>query len=482
MRKYSIFLLIACLSIAFSSCTKDFENINKDPNRLDKVAPGTLIAPAQYYGHWSLNLYTFRINNDLMQYTVGTGSLNDYTRYVFRENEFNGIWSNLYKRANDMHKMYQLAEDINDVNNMAAALVMKTWLVSNLTDMFGDIPYTEAFKGDSALLFPKFDTQESVYTKLVENLELANSLWDSAKPMAGNDLFYNNDVVKWRKFTNSLALRLLMRTSLQSSFDAATKINAIVTNPTKYPIIDSNEDEALIKFNGVAPFINGFTNYRDAEFGGNRRMGAQFMQMMNNTADGRRARYATRNTQNAYIGIESGFSEIETIDMAHNNGLGTSTIAAHLKAADAVYPILTAAEVQFILAEAAYNGDISGNAEDYYNKAIEFSWKQWGATWDGGAGTTFLNDAGVKYNGTLERIINQKYIAMFFCGFEGWYDYRRTGFPDLTIGPAVENDRILPTRFEYPLIVRSTNLKNWEEARDRMGSDNFKTKVWWQNN
>ena len=80
----------------------------------------------------------------------------------------------------------------------------------------------------------------------------------------------------------------------------------------------------------------------------------------------------------------------------------------------------------------------------------------------------------------MTRLMSQKYIAMFFSGFESWYDYRRTGLPIMPVGPAVENDGILPRRFEYPLIVKATNKANYEEASARIGGDNLKTKVWWQ--
>ena len=475
MKLIAIMLMIGALV----SCTKDFEEMNNDPNRLEDVAPGTLLAPAQYYGMWAITYRAHRIHNELMQYTVEIGTLNDFARYIFRENEPDYLWTNLYRRANDMQKMYQLAAHINDVNNMGAALVMKAWLVSNLTDMFGDIPYTEALKGDEELYYPKFDSQQSIYESLLADLRKANDLFKENVSFEGTDLIYNNDPVKWKKFANALRLRLLLRLSNKPEMNTSSEIAEIFNNPTKYPLFESNDDEAMMKYTGISPFINTFSTWRAAEFSNNRRMGKPLMDLMNTTVDGRRFRYATKNKAGAYSGIPSGYTQQQAYEFSLNNGDGASTYATTLQLEDYPYPILTYAEVMFNLSEAALKGWITASAETYYNKGIEASWRQWNCTWDGTAGTTYLARSTVKFNNTMERLMNQKYIALFFSGFEAWYEYRRTGYPNLPIGPAVGNDGILPRRLEYPLIVKATNKENYREAAARIGGDNLKTRVWW---
>lgn len=476
---YTKLLVIVLITGILTSCTKGFEEMNEDPNRLEAVSPGTLLAPAQYFGMWAITLRAHRIHNELMQYTVETGLLNDFARYVFRENEFDYLWTNLYRRANDMQKMYQLAEERNDSNAMGAALVMKAWLVSNLTDMYGDIPYSEAFKGDEGLIYPKFDTQQSIYESLLADLKRANGLFLENLPFDGNDLIYNGNPVKWKKFCNALRLRLLLRVSKKPEMDAQAEIAEMFNNPVAYPLFESNEDEAMMRYTGESPFINTFSTWRPAEFNGNRRMGKPLIDVMNSTVDGRRFRYATKNRVDAYSGIPSGYSEQQTNVFAANNGDGSSTYANALQNDNYPYPILTYSEVMFNLSEAALKGWITADAETFYNKGIEASWRQWNCTWDGGPGTTYLARTTVRFNNTMERLMNQKYIALFFSGFEAWYEYRRTGFPNLPIGPAVANDGILPRRLEYPLIMRATNKENYREAVARIGADNLKTRVWW---
>jgi len=475
------FLLAVSLG---SSCTKDFDQLNTDPVRVTSVAPGSLLAPAQFDGMWLITRRAHRLNNEIMQYTVETGALNDFARYEFKENEFDPIWTTLYVKANDMSEMYKSAEQRNDVNNMAAALVMKAWFVSNLTDMFGDIPYTEAFRGRDDLLYPKYDSQQSIYTSILADLKKANEIFDENKAFETTDLIYSGDIIKWKKFTNSMRLRLLVRVSNKSEMNAPGQIAEMFGNPTKYPLIGSNDDEAMMRYSGTKPFINLFLEMAAAEFSGSRRMGKPLMDMMNNTVDGRRFRYATRNTPGAYVGIPSGYDEQKTIAFADNGGLKTSTLATTLKGGSYPFPILTWSEVNFLLAEAALKGWITADAQSYYNKGIEASWKQWNCTWDGTAGTTYLNRPTVRFTGAnanMERLIGQKYIAMFFSGFESWYDYRRTGYPVLPKGPAVKNDGILPTRFEYPLITKATNKANYDAAAAKIGGDKLTSKVWWQN-
>ena len=481
--KYFQLTFLALAIIFTTSCTKDFEKINTDPVKVTVVAPGSLLAPAQFDGMWLITKRAHRLNNELMQYTVETGALNDFSRYEFKENEFDAIWSTLYIKANDMNEMYKIAEQRNDVNNMAAALVMKAWFMSNLTDMFGDIPYSEAFKGKEQLYNPTFDTQQSIYTSLLADLRRANDLFTDTKPFDSSDLIYASDPLKWKKFANSMRLRLLVRVAAKSEMNAPAQIAEMFTNPTKFPLISSNEEEAMMNYNGTKPFINLFFEMAASEFSGSRRMGKPLMDLMNTTVDGRRFRYATKNTPGAYVGIPSGYNEQETIAFADNAGLKTSTLATTLKADDYPFPVLTWSEVNFLLAEAALKGWITADAQSYFNKGVEASWKQWKCTWDGTAGTTYLARSTVRFTGataTMERLISQKYIAMFFSGFEAWYDYRRTGYPVLPIGPAAKNSGILPTRFEYPLITQATNKANYDAASARIGGDNLRTKVWWQ--
>lgn len=125
-------------------------------------------------------------------------------------------WSNLYMQAANADHMRQLAVRKEDPNYEAIALTLRTLFLQNIADLFGDAPYSQAFKGSSeGIKQPVFDSQEAVYRALLADLEHANSLYDSSLklPSAERDLLYKGDISKWRKFNNSLYLRLLMRLS-----------------------------------------------------------------------------------------------------------------------------------------------------------------------------------------------------------------------------------------------------------------------------
>ena len=146
--------------------------------------------------------------------------------------------------------------------------------------------------------------------------------------------------------------------------------------------------------------------------------------------------------------------------------------------------ILSYPELQFILAEAALKGYSTGNARTLYENGVNNAITFWALT----VPTGHLAKPGVAWVDAetdaqkLEKIITQKYFTFFFTDFQSWFEYRRTGYPDLPIGPGVQNNRILPTRLVYPTIVQSLNRVNYNEAVSRMGGDNMLIKVWWDVN
>ena len=143
------------------------------------------------------------------------------------------------------------------------------------------------------------------------------------------------------------------------------------------------------------------------------------------------------------------------------------------------------AELNFILAEAAFRGFIEGDARTYYERGVTASVQEWCGS--GQKTDNLLANTPTKYNPDrgLEMIMEQKYIASFLVGYEAWNDYRRTGLPDLPIGPAAQNKDAqgvahMPTRLIYPIISQSTNYEHYHEAVERMGGkDDMLTKVWW---
>jgi len=487
----SIFTVLIAGAI-LSSCTKNFEEYNTDHNRYElwQIDPSNLLEQLIFTGSWNIQQRSWRIHNDLMQYTVETGASTKFYRFIFTTSDYQAPWDYYQKWASNAKHMAQLAEKSGDNNAKAIALTLKAIYVSLLTDLYGDIPYTEAWRIEDGITQPKFDSQKDVYAAILADLDSANTLYDETKTIENinKDLLYGGDMSKWRKFTNSLHMRLLMRLSNRPEMESAAKLQTMVSNPATYPIFLSNDDNAKIQFTGSAPFVNQFADMTDASFTtASRKMGEFFMEIMRTTQDPRLSIYCKKpSAADDYFGVESGVIDADATDKAYMN-------VSILKTYTSPFWFMTYSEVQFILAEAAQRGMISGDAKTYYENGVTASIQQWNSEYSTDRIQIFINgpSSEVAYNGTLERIIEQKYVSLFFMGFESWCDYRRTGYPQLPIGNDCDNEKIHPARFQYPQTTISTNKSNYDEEVTKMnlaypsvsgttaGGDNMKTPVWW---
>jgi hypothetical protein len=182
-----------------------------------------------------------------------------------------------------------------------------------------------------------------------------------------------------------------------------------------------------------------------------------------------------------YSGMPNGLSENNA--STYNGGaLNVSRCGRILyeepNSVDAI--VMCYSEVQFILAEAALKGFISGDAADFYDEGIKASFEYWNVTQDLDA---YLSQDGVAFDGNLETIINQKWISLFLTGYEGWFDFRRTGFPStLTPGPDNVNGDEVPVRFFYPDDQQTLNGENYAANLAKIGEDNINVKGWWESN
>lgn len=507
------YIIIAVSIIAFgSSCTTNFEEYNTNPNTPDKWAinPSSMLEEILYKGADGFLDRTKSFNGELMQYTVSGTTLNAYHRYSISNGVASSAWNHLAQWSANADHMYKLAVYKDSLNNKpvyrnsrAVALTMKALYMSNLTDMFGDIPCSEAFKSDDfkydpsltdkdlALNFkPKFDTQEEVYTAILKMLEEANKLYivEASISIPTKDLMYNGDMKKWKKFTNSLHLRLLMRLSNRDTeMGISEKMNTLLSDPLKYPIFESNTDNAALFFSGYTPFSNRYGSSTESDFTSDRKVADNILSLMLTNDDPRLSLYF-KQSKSQWKGLVSGEAEAGDTDgiaLLNKTSLGSYT---------SPYAFMKYDEVMFILAEAAKRGMITGGdavAKTYYEKALYASIEWWNAVETSGkfkvteeVANKFVKD-GPKYNNTLTRIMEQKYIAMFWVGYEAWHDYRRTGYPNLKIGGGTQaNNFTLPTRFAYPINTEKTNPVNYADAVKRLQQqyrqgDNMLAPVWW---
>ena len=477
MRKRLLLLFLAGSS-GFLSCTDRFEELNTDPNRIEKISPGTLLNPI-IYSLASFNTlraadFTFNVMQVSLPFPSVSGGLH---RYFVNESEGNSTWNTYYRWLANIKEMQAAAVAANDPNYEAIALTLNAWTYAQLTDCFGDVPMDEASRGEEGIFTPAFNTQQQVYTKILADLERANDLFQVARPLAyGTDLLYANNVANWQRFTNSLSLRLLLRVAKRPELGAPAKLAAILGNPTRYPVFTQNSEAAVLRITGVVPNISPYG--RAIDFTSNRAASQFFIDNLNTLTDPRLPRFATqaRSSNGAtligYRGIPSAYTGSDAQFQYQPSNLNIALVTA-----PTVSVIITYAEVEFIRAEAVLKGYVAGDAKAAYDRGVRAAIEQWGAVLP----ATYLQtpSAGA-YDGTLARIMLQKYYALFFNDYQQWFEYRRTGFPVLPRGAGLTNGGVMPVRFRYPTSVQISNAANYERAVTSMGGDNINTKVWWE--
>ena len=477
------FLLFAVTG--FVSCTKDFEEVNTNPNTLSAVRPEALLETAIYATVQANQTRALRLTNELMQVHVTTINSDEIHRYIIRPSESDYMWRNWYQQLTNFRDMYNKSSDLRAAqpyyaSYMGIARIMETWVFSLLTDTYGDIPFNEALQGKEGDYQPKFDSQKIIYDSLLARLEEANTLLalntaipDALKP---RDPLYAGDIAKWRKFGNSLYLRLLMRVSHKAEMNAPAKIKEILeTNVANYPLIANNAESAILKFTTTPPFISAFNTYRDYDFNGDNGLSKFFINTLNAWDDPRRTKWATVVGTGIYDGIESGYAPGTQVERL-------SYYPVALKNDPLLGNILNYPEVQFLIAEAALKGYYAGSAKTAYENGVTNAITLWGLT----VPTGHLAKPGVAWVDTettdekLAKIITQKYFTLFFTDFQAWFEFRRTGYPVLPIGPGVQNGGEMPSRFVYPVLVQSLNQASYQAAVQAMGGDAINVKVWWQ--
>ncbi len=466
------------LLLAFlSACTTNLDDLRKDPEEISNPNASSFLNNSLYQAVTHINRQAHTVNTQLAQVAVmrELSGNNQIHRYQINSSTYNALWTTPYRQLLNFKEMRRVAEERGDANYTAIALTLESWLISNITDAYGDVPYTDALKGMEGNTTPKFDTQKQIYDSIFVNLERANTLYNLTTPLSADDILYNANVVanvtKWKRFTNALALRLLMR--VEGKGEAyRDKLRNLLANPTKYPLMRNNDDGATLFYTNVTPFVNAFYDVRDLSFNGNIKFSRSFIGLLASTNDPRLPLWSTT-VGSGYVGMPVGY---ELTDPGYRTG-SYSTYILDLKRSKYFGDIMQYSEQQFLLAEAVVKGYLSGNGKTYYDDAITSSLAYWGIT----DNTSFLNHVDVSYNGTLERIMEQKYVSLFGNGFQQWHEIRRTGYPVLVVGPNMYNNGKHPARLQYPSSALLYNKSNYDAVVSRIGGDNINIKVWWMN-
>jgi hypothetical protein len=472
MKNIKIWLMVLLVSLSSVGCEKGFDELNTNPNRPEEVPLTNVLLSSiskgvrrifganfnmTYAGLWAQHYAKF-------QYI-------DEDWYAYRPDAFDGHWQGMYA-GTDVDPAAPLS-DLTDIinrapnpsNMRAAAMTMRAYYFSVMTDMWGDIPYSEALNVERATN-PRYDTQEDIYADLIAQLKTAADMFDAAGDDLGEgDIIYGGNVGNWEKFANSLRARLLNRAKHKNAAYAA-ELQTLLSNPDQ--LISSNAENACITYPDPGP-DNSNPLYNNKYNDGRDDHSASQTLVTLLQGDPRLEVYVELNSDGQYVGQPNGATEPAQFGLISRIGQRFRDDFA------APSCIITYAEVLFIMAEA----NMDKNA---YLDGIEASLAQYGLTAD----QAFLDAKAAEYDaGALEAIIEQKWIALFGNGAEAFTEYRRTGFPDEIVEvPQSDYPGMgVPKRFAYPVSETGNNLANLQEAIQRQNIDAsglFGNDMWWK--
>ncbi|MFA6083220.1 SusD/RagB family nutrient-binding outer membrane lipoprotein [Mucilaginibacter sp.] len=476
--KYITILLSGALLLSVSSCKKDLEEINQNPNASQNAQPDYLLTAAT---KTTADTYWGTSNNmDASLLFVQHWAKIQYTdpdRYIYTNTSFQELWSVAYtKSIVNLNQIIKLADAQSNPNYKGVALVLRSWVFTLLTDNYGDIPYTQA-ANIGEYLTPAYDKQKDVYFALLDDLKTAQAALNPAGTAIAGDVIYNNNITLWKKFANSLRLRIALRIADREPEKAKQVLADIQTEGGSY-ISANNETAQLIYL--ASPNQNPISNLFDTR--DDYRISKTIVDKLFALSDPRLPVYASK-TQDAtpatYVGIPNGL----LVGDASNLGFTkTSKPGTYFLAPSAPAVIISYAEVLFDRAEAAARGFTTENAADLYKQAITASLTQYGIT--AAAAATYIALPSVQYDASnyKKSIGEQKWIALFGQGLEAFTEWRRLDYPQLQPAVAGTLGGKIPVRFIYPGTEQSLNGSSYKAAVASQGADVLTTKLWFDAN
>jgi hypothetical protein len=476
--KYAYISFIGILLFSIISCKKELEKVNQNPNSAQVAQPDFLLTAAikttadSYWGTSnSMNSSLLFVQYwSKIQYT-------DADRYIFSNNDFQELWTVGYSKSIvNLNQIIKLADEQKNSNYKGVALVLRSWIFSLLTDAYGDIPYKQSSQIDEYLT-PAYDAQKDVYAGLLNDLKTAQAALDPNGKAILGDVIYNNNISLWKKFANSLRLRIALRIADRQPEISKQVLADIKSEGGSY--INSNSEIAqLIYLN--SPNQNPISNLFDTR--NDYRISKTIVDKLIQLNDPRLQVYSAKTevaTPQTYVGIPNGL----LVGDASNLGFTkTSKPGTYFTSPQAPAVIVSYAEVLFDRAEAAARGFTNENASDLYLQAIKASLKQYNISDDNVV--AYTAQASVQYDNSNFRksIGEQKWIALFGQGLEAFAEWRRLDYPQLQPAVAGVLNGKIPLRFIYPGTEQSLNGLNYKAAVADQGADLLTTKLWFDVN
>jgi SusD/RagB-like outer membrane lipoprotein len=485
--RYKILSVFAALAVV-SACG-DLTSINKNPNGPVDVPPPSILPNVlqtlvgNIDGVTSLNI---RGPGLWVQY-YSQIQYRDEDKFKLRSGTSGG-WGLYNSALEDIQRMIQKGEASSAPNWSAVGRILKSYTFGVMTEAMGDLPYSQALKGDT-VLHPTYDTQQQIYNGLFADLTQASSEIDSSAAAVGfssGDLMYGGDMAKWRRFANSERLRLAMHLSKADATKAQTEAAAAVAAG----VFESNADNAELVYLGTSPNQNPI--YRDAHVGNRDDYGMSktYVDSLTSWGDPRLPIFAQLPPGGGtYNGLPNGLKDGQGTGSLYPLATISRFGALWRETAAAPMDLLTYSEVLFLEAEAAERGWIPGGtgaAANFYTAAITASMEQYGVAASDitnyiGQGKVAYDAAGATLAGHLQQIAYQKWVSLFMQGTEAWTELRRTQIP--TIVPGCFADfRHTPERLPYDdneAVLNSVNLDAAVAAQGLTQGNDIGSKPLW---
>ena len=524
IKNYSI--VVSCLiGLFFTSC-KDLDEMNINPNGVDPASANAsqLVSTVITRSGTQITDLGYGDIAGVMQYTQLDGWAGGQNTYDWESKDNN--WSGFYENLRDAKELLRKADEEDSDFYRGVAKLFMAYNYGAVADLWGDAPFSEALKADEGIMKPKYDAQFDIYKGVLAYLEEANELLSKNQNAYGpinniQDVLYAGNVSKWRKFANSLALRYYLRLSTKEPDFARQGITKILGDDEKYPLILDVADDAAFLYpanrKGTAWCGDDFetTDYGSWH---RRKMCATLVEPMRANSDPRLGVFARKvdiplrldeSNPDDYDQIEAGVRVIgknvvanyETLHAAHgvkvnfnqdyigmppawtdkdviysfnlNPPAGQGMVNVHCSQLNEIFGrpsgpllksrMLSAAEMHFCLAEIAWKG-WGGDAKTHYEAGVRASLETWGV---GSGYSAYIVRPDVAFDNTLKQIIEQKWIASWTAATEAWFDWRRTGYPELQPGKARVKRDAIPIRRYYG---DNEVLYNTENIRDALGN------------
>lgn len=482
MKKNILITTLVC-GLGLLSCTSNFEELDFPKTTSVIIDPAPILTRSFVTGS-GLSVGIWQNTNQLttldwVQY-VATIKANFNTAH-YEPEPANSVWSwwysdDAFAGLHLCEHAIQLSQKIENVNYESIARIWRAYMFQYITDCYGDVPYSEAFKSTA----PKYDSQEFIYKDLINQLQVAVATLSANKnsgyaSLGSADVLFNGDLDKWIKFGNSMILRLAMQCSNVAA-DAITKpVLASIDWNNQSLYISANEDNVkLIPDEGGATY-HVKNPYSFVAAWDEMRISKTMYDRLVANEDPRMQIFMAPNVDGEYVGLPSG-QKIEDLN-AHYKDVyipNYCDIGDYFIQGETPFVLYATSEVYFLLAEAAQKGFIQGDAPSLYKKAVQLSLELYNIPSD--RIQSFITR--VPYN--EDNLYIQFWLALFPNGPQSWNLVRRTGKP--SIAPLIYHwpgNLEMPRRYSYSTDEIRYNPAKVQEAIERMGGDSQYTRIWW---